>query len=232
MKKIETAAIFHISSRSQGRRKRDERTKKIVLANGVLSEAEGRRERSSFIHHLSEQSGHLLSFILRKKCIPLLIGVVITGAAIFAYAGYEPVSLGELINSPAKYDREIVSFQAEVIGEPLFTESGTWFNVTSGSYHIGVFLEDERFLDKIEYWGSYAEDGDILRVKGIFYKNCPLHYQLGVHLIDLEISQRGQKRKHLVSPKKEIFAWLSLIICLTMALIYLIKRQWKKKSKI
>lgn len=147
----------------------------------------------------------------------------------FVYA--ESVSLGSLIDQPDKYDQKTITFEAEVIGEPLSTESGNWFNVTCGSYHIGIFFKDKNLINQLKYWGSYRQRGDIVQVKGVFYKNCPVHNQLGVHLVSLELVKRGMDVSHPVSPDKIKFAFLSFVICLTMAAVYFIKVRWQKKSK-
>ncbi len=164
-----------------------------------------------------------------KKMVAVPIFVL---AVTSAHAGYQQVSLEDLITNPDGYDQKVVSFQAEAIGEPLYTESGNWFNVSLDSYNLGVFLKSVNFIEKIKYWGSYKERGDIVEIKGTFYKNCPRHNQMGVHLISLEIAERGKEVEHPVSPEKKRFAFLSLIICLTMGLIYFIRvRLWKKKLK-
>ncbi len=146
-----------------------------------------------------------------------------------AYA--ESVSLGNLINQPDKYDQKTITFEAEVIGEPLSTQSGNWFNVTCGSYHIGIFFKDKDLINQLKYWGSYRQRGDIVQVKGVFYKNCPAHSQSGVHLISLELVKRGMDVSYPISSGKIKFAFLSFVICLTMAAVYFIKVRWQKKLK-
>lgn len=173
----------------------------------------------------------MINKLSMSKCILLVLGGAIALTAISGYAGHQRILLDDLINNPDKYDQRVVSFQAEVIGDSLRTESGNWFNVTSGSYHIGVFLDDLSFLEKIEHWGSYSEEGDLVELRGLFYQNCPAHHQLGIHLIDLEVVKRGKMLTHEVSSEKKFFALISFIICLTTGLIYFIKRKWLKKSK-
>lgn len=140
-------------------------------------------------------------------------------------------SLKQLIVSPQTYDQKQVSFYAEVIGEPLFTESGKWFNVVSSSYYLSVFVKDSKLVEKIKHWGGYGVEGDIVYLQGVFYKDCPAHKQKVFYLSGLEIAQRGQKIKEKVSWQKKNAAFASLIICLTMAMIYLIKAFWQKKKE-
>lgn len=165
---------------------------------------------------------------MNRKIIFLIL--IFSAIPAFVFSQNRQVLLEDLINNPGEHDQKIVFFQAEAIGEPLYTKSGNWINLASGAYYLSVFVEERAFIEKIKYWGSYREKGDLVRVRGRFYENCPSHHQLGAHLLGLEIAERGREVIHPVSPQKINFAFAGLIICLTTSLIYLIKmRRWKKK---
>ncbi|MCF7887251.1 MAG: hypothetical protein K9L71_02425 [Candidatus Omnitrophica bacterium] len=162
--------------------------------------------------------------------IKFLITVIIALISISAYAESQRVSLGSLINNPEKYDKKKVLFKAEIIGDPLNTKEGSWFNVQSQSYNMGIFLKDYSSIDKITYWGDYKRKGDIVGIEGIFYKNCPVSNQRAVHLIRLEVIEKGKELKYSISAEKKKFALISFVIFLTIGVIYLIKiKLWHKK---
>lgn len=160
----------------------------------------------------------------------IIFSLTLTGISFFVYAQVQTITLKSLVDNPEEYDQKIISLQAELIGEPLTTDTGTWFNLGANDYNIGVFLNQKEVLEKVNHWGSYKEKGDIVRIKGVFYKNCPLHNQRGIHLIDLSVKEQGQEVKHKISQQKRKFAFISLIICLTIGIIYFIKiKLWQKK---
>lgn len=146
------------------------------------------------------------------------------------YAESQIIDLKSLVDNPGKYDQKIVFLKAELIGEPLTTKTGTWLNLAANDYNIGVFLKQKEILKKVNYWGSYKEKGDIVEIKGIFYKNCSVHDRRGIHLSELNIIEQGQEVEHEISNQKRKFAFISLTICLTIGIIYSIKiKLWQKK---
>lgn len=140
------------------------------------------------------------------------------------------VSLAKLIETPEKYDKKKVLFKSEIIGDLLNTKEGSWFNVQSQNYNMGIFLKYHSSIDKITYWGDYKRKGDIVEIEGIFYKNCPISNQRAVHLVDLEVVKQGKELIHSISIGKKKAALISFVIFLTIGIIYLIKiKLWHKK---
>jgi hypothetical protein len=167
-----------------------------------------------------KSKGAVSFFILMLICLFSLTG----------WAQSYEVSLAKLIETPEKYDKKKVLFNAEIIGEPLNAKEGSWFNVQSQNYNMGIFLKDYANIDKITYWGDYKRKGDIVGIEGIFYKNCPVSDQRAVHLIGLEVVRPGKEVKHLISTEKKKFALIGFVIFLTIGVIYLIKiKLWHKK---
>ncbi len=165
-----------------------------------------------------------------KGALPFFILMLTFLFSLTVYAQFQTITLKSLVDNPEEYDQKIVFLQAELIGEPLTTETGTWLNLGANDYNMGVFLKQKEILEKINYWGSYKEKGDIVQIKGIFYKNCPVHNQRGVHLLNLKIVKAGKRIEHKADPDKKRFALISFIICLTTGIIYFIKvKLWQKK---
>ena len=149
-------------------------------------------------------------------------------AASFAYA--ENTSLEDLFASPEEFSRQEVQIEGEVIGEALNDPQGIWLNVSTGTQQIGVFSASKEKVEEITYWGSYSATGDRVRVKGIFYKECPDHQISDLHLGSLEIVQEGYKNEYKISRQKQQLAKILSIICLIIAFIYLIKLKYGKRG--
>ena len=154
------------------------------------------------------------------------IFIIISGL-LCAYS--QSVSIEELLKNPKVFDSKTVEIEAEAIGEPLKADQGVWVNVTFNGYGLGIFSAEQEAIGKIEHWGSYKETGDFLRIRGVFYKNCPLHQISGIHLKDLKIIKKGEKRKVLVSPSKKKNALILFAVCFMTAIIYFIKRKYARK---
>lgn len=144
--------------------------------------------------------------------------------------GYaQQVDIADILDDPGFFDKKEVIIEAEVIGEALSVESGVWINLYQDDIQIGLFLEDTSALKTIEFFGSYKAQGDIVRIKGIFYKSCPIHAQTGIHMRSLKVLTSGFIKLDAVGPEKEIVLSLSLIICLILLLVYFIKIKYVRR---
>ncbi len=152
----------------------------------------------------------------------------LTLATPFVYA--KASALEAVLAFPEKFNEKEVWIEGEAVGEPLRDAHGVWINITSGSKQIGVFSSDQSIAEKITYWGSYRETGDRVRIKGVFYKECPVHQTRGVYLETLEVVKEGYRNKYPISAQKQQLAKILSIICLTTAFIYLIKLKYGKRA--
>ena len=154
--------------------------------------------------------------------LPMILGV---------FSGYaENTSLEAIFASPEIFSGAEVQIEGEVIGEPLNDDKGVWFNLSTGSKQIGIFVSDKEIIEVITYWGSYKDTGDQVRVRGTFYKECPDHQISDLHLASLDIIRKGHSNKYFISDKKQLLAKILSIICLTIAVIYLIKLKYGKRD--
>jgi len=154
--------------------------------------------------------------------------LLIVSAIPFAYA--ENISLEDVFASPEEFSEQEIQIEGEVIGEALNDAGGIWLNVSTGSQQIGVFSADKGMAEEITYWGSYSATGDQVRVKGIFYKECPDHQISDMHLGSLEVIRRGYRNEYKIFPRKQKLAKILSIICLTIAFIYFIKLKYGKRD--
>ncbi|HIE36030.1 MAG TPA: hypothetical protein EYP89_02205 [Candidatus Omnitrophica bacterium] len=139
----------------------------------------------------------------------------------------QEVSLKELLTYPDKFDKKTIEIKGEVIGEPILGKEGSWINISDEGFSLGVFIGNKNFFKKITYWGSYKTKGDVIKLKGTFFKNCPLHFEQDFHLKDLKVVKNGFRKKEKISPFKVKLAMVSFIICLVAVLTYLIKAKYE-----
>lgn len=158
----------------------------------------------------------------------LITLLCLLSAAPFSYA--EKVSVKELLDSPAKFNRRYVEIEGEVIGEALNAEEGFWLNLVSQGCNIAIFVPKEELMEDLKYWGSYKEQGDYVRIKGIFYKDCPQHQERDVHAEKIEVIKQGFVKKEELAPYKVRLSIYLFIICLTLMLIYFIKEYIKRRK--
>jgi len=146
----------------------------------------------------------------------------------FAYG--EVTAIGDILDSPQAFDGVEVVIEGEVIGEGLKDARGVWINILSGRKQIGVFSPDKKIAGLITYWGSYRYTGDQVRIKGVFYKDCPVYQISNVRLNSLEIIKKGHENEFSVSSQKQQLTIVLSIICLTIASVYLIKLKYGKRT--
>ena len=152
--------------------------------------------------------------------------------AAFAVCVYpDTVSLEELLRNSREFDKNIVEIEAEAIGEPLKDDNGDyWINVTQNGYHIGIYFSNPSLIEKVNHFGSYSRKGDTIRVKGVFYKDCPLHHETDVHAENLEIAKQGYILKDIPPEKKKLSSFILSVICLALVCMYFIKRRYEQRN--
>ncbi len=149
--------------------------------------------------------------------------------SMFSLCGYCQ-SLPEVLARPEFYDKQTVTLEGEVIGEAIKADKGYWINCASGAVTIGLFVEEKEQLKAITRFGSYAVQGDLVRVTGIFHRDCPVHHERDIHVLALTVIKKGYIHSRAV-PQGKIRAVLILAtICLTMIAIYFIKERYGKRN--
>ncbi len=157
----------------------------------------------------------------------VIIFLVIASIAPCVWA--EIIPLEEILKNSQKYDKKMVEFRGEVVGDILKGKDGFWINVVDSGVGIGVFAKNLTLFKKINHFGSYKEKGDVVEIKGIFFKTCPKHYTTDVHLKTLRIYQPGYRKVEEVPLYKLKLLLFLGIICLTLSALYFIKfKIWKK----
>ncbi len=151
-----------------------------------------------------------------KKAIFLILSLSLVSTSGFC------ASISEIMANPAGFHEKRIDISAEVIGEALNGEPGVWINVSSSGQGLGCYLESRESLKLITYWGGYKQKGAQLKIRGVFYKDCPLHQTNDFHIEKLAIAKVGFKEDDSAPEAKKKFALISLSFFLLTALIYFI----------
>lgn len=163
-----------------------------------------------------------------------MINRIVLGACLFLLwhnnVCPEEVSLETLFQKAEFFDQKEVCFSGEVIGEPLCGTGGLWINVADNGQNIGVLINKKKDIKDIEFFGSYAEKGDIIKVIGVFTRDCGGSSENGVFAERIEVLRKGGERIDDPGEEKQDMALKLSIICLTLGVIYFIKyRIWKRR---
>lgn len=160
----------------------------------------------SFLRQASEGSNLLdpsssqrrLEGLLRMTgCAFLIIFLFILIFAPHCYG--ETVSSSELIEQADQFNGRIVEYKGEVVTAVIRRGAHSWINVNDGLNAIGVWC-DASSVNDVEFTGSYRFKGDIVEVKGIFHRACPIHGgELDIHAGSVRVIERGHIVRHSVS---------------------------------
>ena len=135
------------------------------------------------------------------------------------------VPINDLIKDSHTYDNQTITIQAEVILEVLERDEYAWINVNDGSNAIGVYLPLE-MTKQLDVFGDYNHKGDVVRVEGVFTRNCDEHGgEIDIHAKTLTIMKEGYEIKHEVSVWKFIIALISFSLSMIALLVYRNRRK-------
>lgn len=138
----------------------------------------------------------------------------------------DTVTVNDLIENINRYDGTTIMIEGEVIGEVLERGAYSWINVNDGSNAIGIWLKTEQTAI-LSYFGDYKHLGDIVRITGTFYGNCPEHGgDVDIHSHTMHIVENGRPIQEEVDLLKIITAML-LILCMLVS-VYIYYRATKK----
>jgi len=135
----------------------------------------------------------------------------------------ETVEINSLIESAETLDKTEVTVQGEAIGEIMNRGEYSWVNINDGTNAIGIKLKTTD-AQKIAYYGDYKNQGDLIRVTGIFNRACPEDGgETDIHGESVQIVKAGGPVTESVPLPKVIMA-VSLTACAAAAVLLLKKR--------
>jgi hypothetical protein len=156
----------------------------------------------------------------------LLIWSVIFALPLWA----QPVLLPELLSSPDLFNDTTIEVEGEVIGEPLVDSDGVWINILNKGVNLGIFVFNPQEIKGITYWGSFRAQGDIIRAKGTFYKECSMHQGVDLHAYSIEIVEKGSMHKQSIPHEKVKWTIIAAVVCLLTVIIYIIKGKYGSRT--
>jgi len=140
----------------------------------------------------------------------------------------QPVTGTDLIENAREYDSTIVEFQGEVIGDVMLRGDFAWINVTDGTECIGVWTTRDIAENVIQYTGDYKHKGDIINIKGVFFRACPEHGgDLDIHSDEIIKIAKGSATPHPVSRAKVINALVLSGTALLFSVLCILKAKRK-----
>ena len=144
------------------------------------------------------------------KRLAILLLALMLGLPACALAADAAVSSTDLIEDAKALDGQAVVYGGEVIGDVLPRGDHTWLNISDGVNAIGIWLETQA-VDPSTTPGRYGQQGDTVRVTGVFHRACREHGgDMDIHALRIDTLAKGQERSVSVS------GWrLALAIALT-----------------
>jgi len=138
------------------------------------------------------------------------------------------LSINALVEEAMDYDLQIVTIEAEVIGEVLERSDGAWINVNDGSNAIGVWIPLSE-AEKIHHFGDYDHVGDTVLITGVFHRSCVEHGgEVDIHAEVIDVTATGSEVEHPLSISKLIWACSLSAVAVTFLLFHFRSNHRKK----
>jgi hypothetical protein len=159
---------------------------------------------------------------MQKFTKTLLIILILTFAHSLNVNAEDISEINDLIENAKELNGQEVTVQGEVIGERMVRGDYSWININDGTNAIGVWINKSE-ADKILYYGNYKNQGDEVRITGIFSRACVEHGgDVDLHNNSIEIVQNGHPVNERISyPKIITTSILSLFVLIS--LLFLLK---------
>lgn len=147
-------------------------------------------------------------------------------------------SSGQLVTQSPQWDGKVITYQGEVITEAQERGEYSWIHVNDDAYYIknveegaplggynsghAVWIPTE-LTRKIDNYGDYTHEGDVVRVRGVFNAACGQHGgDMDIHATALDVTIPGHRFKEPIHPVKGAVA---LAIALLAAGAWLLNRR-------
>lgn len=137
----------------------------------------------------------------------------------------EITDINSLIEDARSYDGQQVTIRGEAIGEVLVRGEFAWINVHDGTNAIGVWMPADEAAG-VTTFGNYKNKGDILTIRGTFYRADPEHGgEADFHSSSLAVSEKGFAVKETVSSIKVLVTAALSFSALAFAGFFLWRRR-------
>ena len=165
---------------------------------------------------------------MRKYLETLVISLlVLYSMFVPCLADNQIISINNLIENNETFDQTVITIEGEAIGEILERGEYSWININDTTNAIGVWIKTSD-AQKIAYFGDYKNQGDTVRITGVFYNACSEHGgDTDIHATSIEIIQTGKTVTENISTIKILSAGILLVTMMIIAMAYL---RLKKKQ--
>jgi hypothetical protein len=125
------------------------------------------------------------------------------------------VTSNDLIEQPERWDRKEVTYRGEVIGDVMRRGRTAVLNVSDGTYALGVWVP-VRAAGEIGLTGRHGIKGDVVEVRGVYYRACPEHGgDPDLHAESLTVVEPGRRLR-------QPFHWRELYAALVLLVVALV----------
>lgn len=150
---------------------------------------------------------------------------------------------GELVEDPKKWDGREITFTGEAITEAMERGENAWIHLNDDAYYLrnveegaqlggynsghAVWLPAE-LTERIEYYGDYGHEGDVVTVRGTFNAACREHGgDMDIHATELTVENPGRPVREPVKPIKVLVA---IVLAAGAALLWFANRHAERRE--
>lgn len=156
--------------------------------------------------------------MLIKIAASLTIMMVMVFSPLFSQSEDQTISSSTLVEKANAWDGRTVSFMGEAVGEAMRRGAMCWVHLNDDAYmwknieegtKLGGYNSGQaiwvlnNLAAKIRFFGDYLNDGDIVKITGIFHAACREHGgDMDIHAAGLEIVRVGHPVAHHVNRQR------------------------------
>jgi hypothetical protein len=164
----------------------------------------------------------------------------------FAYPGKDTpqeieVNSGSLVDNANAWNGHGITFSGEAIGEAMVRGKMAWIHLNDdaymwknieegaklGGYNSGhaVWISAD-LAKKIEFFGDFKHEGDVVKIVGTFHAACPQHGgDMDIHALTIEIVRVGHPVHHVTNTPRAITAGGLLVLAFILYQLRIVIRR-------
>lgn len=138
------------------------------------------------------------------------------------------VTSTDLLVQGRHWNGRTVRYQGQVVGSPFRRGRWDWITVSDGENAIGILLPSA-MLTQIHSFGSYWRTGDVVRVRGVFWRTDPVQGgETDIVASSLQAIGRGHTVPHPVPRILWVLAGVFVVCALSLG--YVLLRRERRPS--
>jgi hypothetical protein len=146
-----------------------------------------------------------------------------------------------LVENANAWNGHVVTFTGEAIGEAMARGKMAWIHLNDDAYmwkniEEGAHLEgynsghavwvSANLAKKIDFFGDFKHEGDVVRIVGTFNAACPQHGgDMDIHAATLDILRVGHPVHHVINSPRAIAAGVLLVLALILYRLRIVIRR-------